>query len=136
MNSSASSAPPKVWDGGPSASFCGKPPSSINELAKITGRARKKVQEDVRILEQHDLMQNPSAPKGVLQGHAAAIGDILNQACRCELSLCGCLADLPNGSRLWSGGARPAPFTRTLRNPAVPNLKILVFSGTYEPEPT
>lgn len=39
-------------------------PGSIYELAKMTGRDLKNVQEDVRILEQHGLVQITERPRG------------------------------------------------------------------------
>lgn len=39
-------------------------PNSIYELAKMTGRNLKNVQEDVRILEQHGLVQIAKRPRG------------------------------------------------------------------------
>jgi predicted transcriptional regulator len=39
-------------------------PGSIYELAKMTGRDLKNVQEDVRILEQHGLVQIAKRPRG------------------------------------------------------------------------
>lgn len=39
-------------------------PSSIYELAKITGRDLKNVQEDVRILERHGLLRIARQPRG------------------------------------------------------------------------
>jgi predicted transcriptional regulator len=39
-------------------------PGSIYELAKMTGRDLKNVQEDVRILEQHGLVQIAERPRG------------------------------------------------------------------------
>jgi len=39
-------------------------PRSIYELAKMTGRDLKNVQEDVRILEQHGLVQIAKRPRG------------------------------------------------------------------------
>ena len=39
-------------------------PNSIYELAKMTGRDLKNVQEDVRILERHGLVRIASRPRG------------------------------------------------------------------------
>ena len=39
-------------------------PGSIYELAKLTGRDLKNVQEDVRILERHGLVQIAKLPRG------------------------------------------------------------------------
>ena len=39
-------------------------PGSIYELAKMTGRDLKNVQEDVRILEQHGLVRITKQPRG------------------------------------------------------------------------
>ena len=39
-------------------------PGSIYELAKMTGRDLKNVQEDVRILQQHGLVRITSQPRG------------------------------------------------------------------------